>query len=586
MRLLTKLQIALPCFWACTLFASCMSTRAFAADGLAALLEEANASAPVVAATADGPTQRRLPRPTAAAARQSAVKVGEIFSADAKEANSPEKKSALAIGLLQHAADTTDATDRYVLLDAAKSLATAAGDVDACFRAIAELARLYEVDGDALQMAALEVMATKSPGAAVPEVATALLRVAERHKNRRDLKTAEEAAQLAATAARRGKDRDLQKAVLEELADIRDCKKAAAKVQPLLDRLAADPSDREAALEIGRFRCFVEDDWAAGLPFLARGSDEDLARLAKGELSQPESAASRVQLADAWWAYASSHKGPDGAAAEARARIHYAGALGDLDGLEKARVQKRLKTSLAGGKSLSKRPRNLVLWLDASAPGAIRGPNGQPFDRAAGAKMPVSAWVDHGSNVTLTVGAGSKPPAIEATALDGLPGVVFTGEERLMGPFSMPQSGSIAVVLQVATIADMRPLGCMEKDPGIRLSIRPDGGMWLEFAKNFAGGPTARAPKDSVEAGEPLVVTGFWSDSVGLRMNGSQFVSPANPAPNVSSGQALVLGAMTEQGTYSFKGILAEVRIYSEVLSPAAFAMLETDLRRKWSARK
>jgi hypothetical protein len=126
----------------------------------------------------------------------------------------------------------------------------------------------------------------------------------------------------------------------------------------------------------------------------------------------------------------------------------------------------------------------------------------------------------------------------------------------------------------------------MQKDPGIRLAIRPDGGMWLEFAKNFTGGPTAQAPKASTPVGKPLIVTGFWSDSVGLRLNGSQFVTPANPAPDVSTGKALVLGAMTEQGTYSFKGVLGEVRIYNEVLSAAAFTVLESDLRRKWSRRK
>jgi hypothetical protein len=559
---------------------------AFSADGLDALLEKAGSSPPEAAAPSEAPAQRRLPPPTADAARRSAAKVGEIFGADAKEANSAEKKSALAAGLLQHAADTPDAADCYVLLDAAKSLATEAGDVDACFRAIAELSRRYEIDGDTLRMAALEVMATKSPSTAVPDVTTALLRVAERHKTKRELKAAEEVIQLAATAARRGKDRDLQKAVLEELAEIRDLKKAASKVQPWLDRLAVDSSDREAALEIGRFRCFIEDDWAAGLPFLARGSDEELARLAKGELTQPESAAARIQLADAWWAYASSRKGPDGAAAEGRARIHYAGVLGDLDGLEKARIQKRLETSVTGGKPSAKRPRNLVLWLDASAPGAMRGPNGQPFDRAVGTQMPVSTWADLGSGVSCSVGAGAKPPAVDATALGGQPGIVFTGQERLVADFSMPRVGSIAMVLQIAAVADMRLLGCMQTDPGIRLAMRPDGGMWLEFAKNFAGGPTAQAPKDSVPVGKPLVVTGFWSDSVGLRVNGSQFVSPASPAPDVSLGKALVVGAMTEQGTYPFKGVLGEVRVYNEVLSPAAFTVLETDLRRKWAGRK
>jgi hypothetical protein len=56
--------------------------------------------------------------------------------------------------------------------------------------------------------------------------------------------------------------------------------------------------------------------------------------------------------------------------------------------------------------------------------------------------------------------------------------------------------------------------------------------------------------------------------------------------PDVSIGKTLVLGAMTEQGTYSFKGVLGEVRIYNEVLSAAAFTVLESDLRRKWSRRK
>jgi hypothetical protein len=297
-------SIVLHAVGACMLLVWCLDSCTFAADGLDPLVEEAAISTPEAETPAASPRQRRLPPPTTDAARQSAAKAGGIFGADAKEANSAHKKSTLAAGLLQHAADTPDATDCYVLLDAAKSLASEAGDVDACFRAIAELAQRDEVAGDALRLAALEAMATKSPTASVPEVATDLLRVADRRKNKRDLKTAEAATQLAATAARRGKDRDHQKAVLEELADIRDRKKAAAKVQAWLDRLAADPSDREASLEIGRFRCFVEGDWAAGLPFLARCSDEELARLTKGELSQPASAAAAiVQMGDAWWAY-------------------------------------------------------------------------------------------------------------------------------------------------------------------------------------------------------------------------------------------------------------------------------------------
>jgi hypothetical protein len=322
------------------------------------------------------------------------------------------------------------------------------------------------------------------------------------------------------------------------------------------------------------------------LPLLAGGADDDLATVAKLELQPIASPAARVKLGDAWWAYAEKQKGDSALAAETRSREHYAVALNGLSGLDKVRIQKRLGEAVAKRSGDDKRPKSLVLWLDASAPGALRAPNGQPYDRGRGGGMPVAAWSDLQMGVTCAIGQGTRPPIVDATAFNGLPGVVFSGQERLLGNFSMPRAGSIAAVLQVADLQDMRLLGCMEQDPGIRLAVRPDGGMWLEYAKNFTGGPTAQAPKGSVPVDRPLVVTGFWSDSVGLRLNGAQFISPANPVPDVSIGKTLVLGAMTEQGTYSFKGVLGEVRIYNEVLSAAAFTVLESDLRRKWSRRK
>lgn len=580
------IQTSLRVFAACFLLASCLHSCTFATDGLDALLEEGDKLAPETGAPAAAPAQRRLPPPTADAARRSAAKVGEIFGADAKEANSADKKSALAAGLLQHAADTPDATDRYVLLDAAKSLATEAGDVDACFRAIAELARRYEVDGDSLRMAALEVMATKSPAAAVPDVATALLRVAERHKNNRDLKTAEEAAQLAATAARRGKDRDLQKAVLDELADIRDRKKAAAKVKPWLDRLAADPSDREAALEIGRLRCFVEDDWAAGLPFLARGSDEELARLAKGELSQPESPAARVQLADAWWAYASGHKGPDSDAAEARARIHYANALGDLDGLEKARVQKRLETLLTGGKSLGKRPRSLVLCLDASAPGALRGPDGRVFDKEVTKDFKIAEWADvtGGRAVARQVGS-SRCPAVSPGAFGKRPGLEFDGNSVLMAQMSMPASGTVVVVSRPkSTSTFMHFIGAADQKPGIRVASRLKGEVNVQVVLNNTTADVCESSPGVLMATKLAVISGCWPNPFMLRVNGQSFPTASASQKDVSGGSEIVIGAMTDGGAFPFIGDIAEIRIYDRMLSAAELTVIEAELVAKWGS--
>ena len=67
-------------------------------------------------------------------------------------------------------------------------------------------------------------------------------------------------------------------------------------------RLETAPDDPEACLVVGRWSCFRQDDWDAGLKLLAKGSDAALKSLAAKELeSKPSAAAERVARGDAWW---------------------------------------------------------------------------------------------------------------------------------------------------------------------------------------------------------------------------------------------------------------------------------------------
>lgn len=559
-----------------------------AADGLDGLLRQADATAAREAVPADAARARRLPVPGAEARRSSAAKIDEIFGADAKNADSADEKSTLAGGLLQHATETSDATDCYVLLDAARTLSAEAGDVDTCFRAIAELALRYEVDREALQLAVLEPLAARSPPAAVPKVVAALLQVAGRQKADRDLEAAEKTAQLAATAARRGKDRELQKSVLEELADIRERKKAAAKAQPWIDRLAIDPSDREASFELGRFRCFMEDDWPAGLPLLARGSDDELARVAKGELGQPDSAAARVQLADAWWAFAAGHKGPDAAAAEARARMHYGVALGDLEGLDKARVQKRLETSVSGGRTVSKRPRNLVLCLDASAPGALRGPDGRVFDRTVTKEMKVAEWADvTGGRAVARQEQPARLPTVRPSVFGKQPGLVFDGNSLLVVRMSPPSSGTVVVVGRAkSTSAPMHFIGAADEKPGIRVSSRLKGEVNVQVVLNNTTTDVCESSPGVFSAAKTAVISGCWPSPFVVRLNGQPFPASSPAQKDAGAGPTIVIGAMHDGGAFPLVGDVAEVRIYDRVLSGAELAAVEAELAGKWGPNR
>ena len=66
---------------------------------------------------------------------------------------------------------------------------------------------------------------------------------------------------------------------------------AAKKAQETLEKT---PADAEANLTVGRWLCFYKGDWTAGLPMLAKGSDEKLKALAEQEIKSPTDADQQV----------------------------------------------------------------------------------------------------------------------------------------------------------------------------------------------------------------------------------------------------------------------------------------------------
>lgn len=114
-------------------------------------------------------------------------------------------------------------------------------------------------------------------------------------------------------------------------------------VKKHVDALKVNADDVEANLAVGKFLCFVRNDFKAGIPLLAKGSDKTLQVLAEAELGQLSDAVSFADIGDRWYELA---KGYSGGKFEKRfhdrAFFWYDRAWPKMTGLARVEFEKRL----------------------------------------------------------------------------------------------------------------------------------------------------------------------------------------------------------------------------------------------------
>ena len=328
----------------------------------------------------------------------------------AAAARSADAGRDLAVALMAAAVEEPTPANRYALLDLARATAAAAGDLPTATAAADALAAHFVVDPDPLKATAA-VATLRVPGASVGDRRMAVLRAASL------------AGQLA--SAGRGELVPLvDVAVSAAAGDLRDpaltaqarasaaahsaTSAAVAAVARQRDQLRTKPADPAANEAVGRHECFVDDDWAAGLPHLAAGADPALRSAAASDLAGGDTVDARIARGDAWVAAArvAPVAGPR-AKLLARARHWYALAAADAVGLSRAQVDARPE---AGG-----RPRRL----------AGRGPadparGGQP----AGERRP-------------------RPGRVQRPVAVGRPGPGQRQEPGHQAPVPVPPAGGI-----------------------------------------------------------------------------------------------------------------------------------------------
>jgi hypothetical protein len=285
----------------------------------------------------------RLPVPMEAQRTDAAARVRQLFEAELSRAASPAAKSTLARKLLGVARDDGDATERFVLLDGAQSLAIKAGDASLVTEVIAFKAGLFAIDEAQVKVEAMDELSRMCTGEQAGLVTDELLAVAVRRLADDDVETAKRLAVLAANAARRSKDKSRQKDAVRLMEAVKERGREIDRIAPWLKKLEENPSDLEAVLHVGKYYCFETQSWDKGLPLLMRGNDAELADLAKRELKSQQDPQSLLALADDWLAYVERHKAGDANHAILRqAERHYQAALPALNGLAKIKATQAL----------------------------------------------------------------------------------------------------------------------------------------------------------------------------------------------------------------------------------------------------
>jgi hypothetical protein len=296
-----------------------------------------------IAAADQAEKSERLPIPDAAAQAKAEKTIKDVFKAEYTKKKIADQLD-LAGKLIKQAEDTgDDPAARFVLLREARELAAKAGDALLTGRAVEEIVRLYDVPPLKAKVEMLEILerSVSSPAASKPVFEQALDAV-EVAVAVDDYEAANKLVKVAIATAARTKVAANNAAAAARAKDLERLKFEFDKTKPDREVLKNKPDDPSAAERVGRFLCLFKGDWSAGLPLLVKGKDEKLVALARKDLDNPETAAARIELGDAWFDLAATSDKDLQPELQLRAQHWYKLAIGDLTGLTRTRIEKRM----------------------------------------------------------------------------------------------------------------------------------------------------------------------------------------------------------------------------------------------------
>ncbi len=295
-------------------------------------------------------TSSRRPIPEAAQRQKALADVKDIYKADYVVAKSPEQKSALAMKFVEQARQSAgEPTSEYVLLDEARRLAIDGGNLAAIREVLTLLNRDFDVEESTTLLEGWNELLRRprvDPATIkiLYEEAAGLFDEAVVDGRFDDAKSYGDFALL--TARRQPNSAAIVKFATDRNTALTARQKEWNSISAAADTLSTAPDDAAANLIVGRYQALVVGDWRGALPLLAKTGDETLRRLAEQSLTADDPA-TLAAAGDAWYDAAQTAKPPLKSELLTGANYFYVQAAPALQGLPKARVDKRLTETTA-----------------------------------------------------------------------------------------------------------------------------------------------------------------------------------------------------------------------------------------------
>ena len=192
-----------------------------------------------------------------------------------------------------------------------------------------------------------DVLAGLSKGAKNPGIHQALsskaLDVIDEALAQDNFEAAARMGKFAQGEAMKAHDRQRAQQVRLRLKDVETAAKAFVEVEAAVKRLKSDPNNSSDNIIVGTYTCFAKRDWDGGLPLLARSDNGRLKALAEKELKNQVEAGEQLTLAEGWYELSEGEKGTAKKSLQLHAAHWYWRALPELTGLDRTKVEKRMK---------------------------------------------------------------------------------------------------------------------------------------------------------------------------------------------------------------------------------------------------
>jgi WD40 repeat protein len=241
-----------------------------------------------------------------------------------------------------------DPAMRYTALQESRDLWAQIGVISAAYNSVRDLAEAFSINPLQAKWEVLDMAARAGGGFTThPHPVDYALRLLEEAKAAEDFDLAIKITETAARSANKAHSATLVDKVVRAGRETALARGEFKQISKHLATLAKTPTDREANLVVGRYRCCFLDCWEEGLPSLAQGSDAGLQAAAKKDLEDTDTPAGYKQRGDLWNEQAKRATGPVQAGLRRRAAFWYWQAYAGLGSTQQTELVKSRLTPLA-----------------------------------------------------------------------------------------------------------------------------------------------------------------------------------------------------------------------------------------------